>query len=154
MQTFLMPFRKFHSQWYPYNTCVHRSGLSLSTNWSNSHWALYIYHDRSRPRLEAHCQFVIKIQTARVCYKLSESHLFMKMAADLVRFESAHFNVWKWSKSMEYDSVFVVYIESKAIFIHPISDFSVTTKFVWLGITIGDAPTVSSWRHSRQARQK
>ena len=70
-------------------------------------------------------------------YELSESHLHMKMAADLARFESAHFDVWKKSKSTECDGVFAVYFESKAIFIHPFSDFSVATRIVRLGITSG-----------------
>ena len=38
---------------------------------------------------------------------------------------------------MECDGVFAVYFESKAIFIHPFSDFSVTTRIVRLGITSG-----------------
>ena len=38
---------------------------------------------------------------------------------------------------MECDGVFAVYIESKAIFIHPFSDFSVTTRIVRYGTTIG-----------------
>ena len=38
---------------------------------------------------------------------------------------------------MEWDGIFAVYIESKAIFIHPFSDFSVTMRIVRLGITIG-----------------
>ena len=38
---------------------------------------------------------------------------------------------------MECDGVFAVYIESKAIFIHPFSDFSVSTRIVRLGITSG-----------------
>ena len=41
---------------------------------------------------------------------------------------------------MECDGVFAVYIKSKAIFIHPFSDFSVTT----IGYHNRVAPTVST----------
>ena len=87
-----------------------------------------------------HVHFRIKYRPrgfATSCLKVMWHDLFLKMAVDLVRFGSAHLDVWKWSKSMECDGVFAVYIERKAMFIHPFSDFSVTTRNVRLGITIG-----------------
>ena len=46
--------------------------------------------------------------------------------------------IMDFCSSCNSNSVFAVYFESKAIFIHPFSDFSVTTRIVRLGITSGE----------------
>ena len=51
-------------------------------------------------------------------------------------------------------NVFAVYFERKAIFIHPFSDFSVTTRIVRLGITSGSRLRLQHVGTDALARQK
>ena len=81
-----------------------------------------------------HVHFRIKYRPRsflRVVWKSCNMILFLKIAADLVRFGFAHLDVWKWSKSMKCDGVFALYIERRQwLPVHSLCIFSLAAKKV------------------------